>query len=348
MNRDNQRNQDPWGRKDQEDISFDDLVKKFSLLFGGKGQGSGANGSSGDGGFNFPTKKTLLYILFGFLVFYGWMCVYVLDSPERAVILRFGEYHTETGEGLNFMLAGIDEKYQENVAITRRHSQTANMLTKDENLVDVTVSVQYRIKNLKDFVLNVRDPESSLREATESALRHVVGDNTLEETLTIGRERIAQDVNSRLQSYIDLYQTGLVVQQVNIEKTDPPSAVKEAFDDVVAAREDKVKLQNEAERYGLSIVPEARGQAYARIKSAEAYRAEVVANAEGEATRFDKLLIEYKKAPKVTRDRLYIDAMQSLYSNSSKVMVDVEGGNNLMYLPLDKILEQKKSQEDKE
>ena len=210
------------------------------------------------------------------------------------------------------------------------------------------MSVQYRIKNLKDFVLNVRDPESSLREATESALRHVVGDNTLEETLTIGRERIAQDVSSRLQSYIDLYQTGLVVQQVNIEKTDPPSAVKEAFDDVVAAREDKVKLQNEAERYGLSIVPEARGQAYARIKAAEAYREEVVANAEGEAARFDKLLIEYKKAPKVTRDRLYIDAMQSLYSNSSKVMVDVEGGNNLMYLPLDKILEQKKSQEDKE
>ena len=163
----------------------------------------------------------------------------------------------------------------------------------------------------------------------------------MEETLTIGRERIAQDVSSRLQSYIDLYQTGLVVQQVNIEKTDPPSAVKEAFDDVVAAREDKVKLQNEAERYGLSIVPAARGQAYARIKAAEAYREEVVANAEGEAARFDKLLIEYKKAPKVTRDRLYIDAMQSLYSNSSKVMVDVEGGNNLMNLPLDKILEQK-------
>ena len=200
------------------------------------------------------------------------MSIYQLDSPERAVVLRFGEYHEETGEGLNFMLAGIDERYVENVALTRRYSQTANMLTKDENLVDVTISVQYRIKNLKDFVLNVRDPESSLREATESSLRHVVGDNTLEETLTTGREMIAQDVDARLQSYLDLYATGLVVQQVNIEKTDPPSAVKASFDDVVAAREDKEKLQNEADRYGLSIVPEARGQAFARIQAAEAYQ----------------------------------------------------------------------------
>ena len=344
MNWDNQNNQDPWGRKDQDDVSFDDLIKKFSVMFGK--QGSGSNGSSGGGGFQFPTKKTFLYGFFGLLVLYASMSIYQLDSPERALVLRFGEYHSETGEGLNFMFAGIDERYVENVALTRRYSQTANMLTKDENLVDVTVSVQYRIRNLKDFVLNVNDPESSLREATESSLRHVVGDNTLDETLTTGRETIAQDVDTRLQSYLDLYETGLVVQQVNIEKTDPPSAVKASFDDVVAAREDKVKLQNEAERYGLSIVPEARGQAFARIQAAEAYREEVVANAEGEASRFDKLLTEYSKAPKVTRDRLYLDAMQNLYSNSTKVMVDVEGGNNLMYLPLDKILEQNKSQEE--
>ena len=344
-NQNNQNDQDPWGRKNQDDISFDDLIKKFSVMFS-KQTSSGSNGSSGNNGMSFPTKKTFLYGFFGLLVIYASMCVYQLDSPERAVVLRFGEYYEETGEGLNFMLAGVDEKYVENVALTRRYSQTANMLTKDENLVDVTVSVQYRIKNLKDFVLSVKDPESSLREATESSLRHVVGDNTLEETLTTGRETIAQDVDARLQSYLDLYQTGLVVQQVNIEKTDPPSAVKASFDDVVAAREDKVKLQNEAERYGLSIVPEARGRAFARIQAAEAYREEVVANAEGEVARFDKLLFEYQKAPKVTRDRLYLDAMQTLYSNSTKIMVDVEGGNNLMYLPIDKIIQQNKSQED--
>ena len=167
MNWDNQNNQDPWGRKDQDEGSFDDLIKKFSVMFGK--QGSGSNGSSGGNGFNFPTKKAFLYGFFGLLVIYASMSIYQLDSPERAVVLRFGEYHEETGEGLNFMLAGIDERYVENVALTRRYSQTANMLTKDENLVDVTISVQYRIKNLKDFVLNVRDPVSSLREATESS-----------------------------------------------------------------------------------------------------------------------------------------------------------------------------------
>ena len=246
------------------------------------------------------------------------------------------------------MIAGIDERYTENVALTRRFSQTANMFTKDENLVDVTISVQYRIKNLKDFVLNVNDPEASLRQATESALRHVVGDNSLEETLTTGRQTLALNVQDRLQNYLDLYATGLIIQQVNIEKTDPPSAVKDAFDDVVAAREDKVRLQNEAERYALSIVPEARGQAVARVQQAEAYREEVIANAEGEVVRFEKLLAEYKKAPKVTRDRLYLDAIQSVLSSSTKIMVDVEGGNNLLYLPLDKIMEQNKKRDDDE
>ena len=179
-------------------------------------------------------------------------------------------------------------------------------------------------------------------------MRYVVGDNTLEETLTTGREILAQNVQTRLQNYLDVYGTGLNVQQVNIEKTDPPAAVKDAFDDVVAAREDKVRLQNEAERYALSIVPEARGQAIARIQDAEGYQAEVIANAEGEVVRFEKLLSEYKKAPKVTRDRLYLDAMQSVLSNSTKIMVDVEGGNNLLYLPLDKIMEQNKKQEDED
>ena len=220
------------------------------------------------------------------------------------------------------------------------------MLTKDENIVDVTVSAQYRIANLKDFVLNVKDPENSLKQALDSALRHVVGDFTLDQTLTVGRENIAQEVQERMQAYLNIYSTGLLVQQVNIEKTDPPSAVKDAFDDVVAAREDKERLQNEAERYALSIVPEARGQAQARIREAEGYKLEVVANAEGEVDRFNKLLQEYKKAPIVTRDRLYLDALQSVLSNSTKVMVDVEGGNNLLYLPLDKIMEENKKKGD--
>jgi len=293
-----------------------------------------------------PVGRVMAYALFGLLVLAGFQSVYVVEEQERAVILRLGKFNEEQQPGLNFKIPIIDEKFTENVTITRRESQSVSMLTKDENIVDVTVSAQYRIANLKDFVLNVRDPENSLKQALDSALRFVVGDFTLDQTLTVGRQNIAQEVQERMQSYLDIYSTGLLVQQVNIEKTDPPSAVKDAFDDVVAAREDKERLQNEAERYALSIVPEARGKAQAVIKEAEGYRLAVVANAEGEVDRFNKLLEEYTKAPVVTRDRLYLDALQSVLSNSTKVMVDVEGGNNLLYLPLDKIMEENKKKGD--
>jgi membrane protease subunit HflK len=342
MNWDNQ-DKDPWGGKNDAP-NFDDLLKKFSSVLGAK-KTTSSNGSGSGGGNKLSSSRIFLYAFFAFLIVYASQCIYQLDASERAVILRLGKFHEEQSEGLNFRLAGIDDRYIENVSLTRRYTQTNSMLTKDENIVDVTVSAQYRIANLKDFVLNVKDPEGSLRNAIESALRHVVGDNTLDQTLTVGRENIAFDVQTRLQTYLDSYQTGLLVQQVNIEKTDPPSAVKDAFDDVVAAREDKERLQNEAERYALSIVPEARGQAQARIRQAEGYKLEVVANAEGEVARFTNLLEEYSKAPEVTRDRLYLDALQSVLSNSTKVMVDVEGGNNLLYLPLDKIMEENKKQE---
>ena len=343
MNWDNQ-DKDPWGGKNDAP-DFDDLLKKFSSVLGAKKATSSNGSGSGGGGSKLSSSRIFLYAFFAFLIVYASQCIYQLDASERAVILRLGKFHEEQSEGLNFRLAGIDDRYIENVSLTRRYTQTNSMLTKDENIVDVTVSAQYRIANLKDFVLNVKDPEGSLRNAIESALRHVVGDNTLDQTLTVGRENIAFDVQNRLQAYLDTYQTGLLVQQVNIEKTDPPSAVKDSFDDVVAAREDKERLQNEAERYALTIVPEARGQAQARIRQAEGYKLEVVANAEGEVARFTNLLEEYSKAPEVTRDRLYLDALQSVLSNSTKVMVDVEGGNNLLYLPLDKIMEENKKQE---
>ena len=336
MNWDNQ-DKDPWGGKNDAP-DFDDLIKKFSTFLGGK-DSSNKKSSGGGGGMKIPTTRIFLYGFFAFLIIYASQSIYQLDASERAVILRFGKFYEEQQEGLNFRLAGIDERYIENVSLTRRYTQTNSMLTKDENIVDVTVSAQYRIANLKDFVLNVKDPEGSLRQAIESALRHVVGDNTLEQTLTVGRENIAKEVQGRLQQILDIYQTGLIVQQVNIEKTDPPAAVKDAFDDVVAAREDKERLQNEAERYALTIVPEARGQAQARIRNAEGYLLEVIANAEGEVGRFTQLLEEYEKAPKVTRDRMYIDAMQSVLSNTTKVMIDVDNGNNLMLLPLDQMMQ---------
>ena len=339
------KDKDPWGNQN-DGPDFDELMKKFSAILGGK-KSSSNNGSGGNNsGLKMPVGRIMTYALFGLLVLAGFQSIYIVEEQKRAVILRLGEFKEEQQPGLNFKIPIIDQKFEENVTVTRRESQSVSMLTKDENIVDVTVSAQYRIANLKDFVLNVKDPEGSLRNAIESALRHVVGDNTLDQTLTVGRENIAQEVQSRLQAYLDIYQTGLIVQQVNIEKTDPPAAVKNAFDDVVAAREDKERLQNEAERYALSIVPEARGQAQARIKEAEAYKEAVVAEAEGEVERFNQLLAEYLKAPDVTRDRLYLDALQSVLSNSTKVMVDVEGGNNLLYLPLDKIMEENKKKGD--
>ena len=205
MNWDNKEN-DPWGNKNDAP-DFDELMKKFSSILGGKKSSTNGSGSgSGDGGsgFNFPSSRMLMYALFAFSIVYASQCIYQLDASERAVILRLGKFYEEQEEGLNFRLAGIDERYIENVSLTRRYTQTNSMLTKDENIVDVTVSAQYRIANLKDFVLNVKDPEGSLRNAIESALRHVVGDNTLDQTLTVGRENIAQEVQSRLQSYLDI------------------------------------------------------------------------------------------------------------------------------------------------
>ena len=203
---------------------------------------------------------------------------YQTEAAERDVVLRLGKYLKETGPGLNFKIPLVDEKFTEDVSVTRKETINADMLTQDENIVDVSISVQYRISNLKDFILNVKSPEESLRQAAESALRHVVGDNSLDQALTVGRESIGDQVKERIQSYLNLYEAGIVVEIVNVQGTNPPSAVKDAFDDFIAAREDKERYQNEAQRYAFTIVPEARGQAQARIQEAEGYKLEVVAS----------------------------------------------------------------------
>jgi membrane protease subunit HflK len=217
------------------------------------------------------------------------------------------------------------------------------MLTEDENIVDISLSAQYTIIDSQSFLLRVRDPETSLKHAAESALRHVIGSAELHQVLTEGRKAISIDVQARLQRYLDLYQTGILVTTVNIEDAQPPAEVQAAFDDVIRAKEDEQRVKNEAETYRNGIVPEARGQASRQIEEASAYKEQVVAEADGEAQRFEKLLAEYEKAPEVTRQRLYIDAMQSVMSKTSKVMVDVDGGN-LMYLPLDKLMKQSGAQ----
>jgi membrane protease subunit HflK len=334
---------DPWGN-DQGPPDLDEAFRKFKDKFAGK-KGSGGNGSGGGNAPQMPafSGKLIVLALAVVAVLYAASGFYTVDAQEQAVVLRFGKYHETRGAGLHFNPPLIDTVLKLNITKQRSQRFQETMLTEDENIVDISLSAQYTIIDSQSFLLRVRDPETSLKHAAESALRHVIGSAELHQVLTEGRKAISIDVQARLQRYLDLYQTGILVTTVNIEDAQPPAEVQAAFDDVIRAKEDEQRVKNEAETYRNGIVPEARGQASRQIEEASAYKEQVVAEADGEAQRFEKLLAEYEKAPKVTRQRLYIDAMQSVMSKTSKVMVDVDGGN-LMYLPLDKLMKQSGAQ----
>ena len=328
-------NKDPWGRNDTPP-EIDEVIKKvrqrIESIFGGGSSGD----SSGGGGFSLKSLPLILSVLVLLWVGAG---IYQVEQAERSVVLRLGKFEEIKGPGLRWNPPIIDAWEIVDVVRVRPHRHDALMLTKDENIVDVTVSIQYQIADPQKYVLDIRDADASLVQATESALRHVVGGSIMDDALTTGREVIAQDVKARLQRYLNKYNTGLEVVIVNIEDSSPPNQVQEAFDDVIKAREDEVRARNEAETYANGLVPEARGQAQRMLQDAEAYKEQVISEAEGDATRFNLLLSEYQKAPDVTRNRLYLDSIQGVMSNSTKVMIDVEGGNNILYLPLDKIAE---------
>ena len=327
----NDNNKDPWGREAPPEI--DDVIKKaketINSIFGG-----GGSSEDGSGGFSKKNFTTALVILILGYVTFG---IYQVEEAERSVVLRLGKFQEIKGPGLRWNPPVVDSWEIVDVVRVRPHRHDALMLTKDENIVDVTVSVQYQIADPMKYVLDIRDADASLAQATESALRHVVGGSIMDDALTTGRELIAQEVRGRLQNYLDRYSTGLEVLIVNIEDSSPPNQVQEAFDDVIKAREDEVRARNEAETYANGLVPEARGQAQRMLQDAEAYKEQVISEAQGDAARFSLLLAEYQKAPDVTRNRLYLESIQGVMSNSTKVMVDVEGGNNILYLPLDKI-----------
>lgn len=346
----NSNNQDPWGgrrnggggggdKKGPPDLdeAFRKLQDSLNGMFGsGKKRGGGGDRNIGKGG-----GYGLLGIgLAALAAIWLYNAVYVVDEQEQAVVLRFGKYYETVGPGLNIYFPPIDRKYMENVTRERAYTKQGQMLTEDENIVEVPLTVQYRISNLQDFVLNVDQPEVSLQHATDSALRHVVGSTSMDQVLTEGREQMAVDIRERLQRFLDTYRTGITVTQVNVQSAAAPREVQEAFDDVIRAREDEQRARNQAESYANGVVPEARGQAQRIIEDANGYRDEVIARAKGEADRFTKLVAEYRKAPEVTRQRLYLDTMQEVYSNSSKVLVTAKDGqNNLLYLPLDKMVE---------
>lgn len=339
----NSNDNDPWGGRRgggrQGPPDLDEALRKLqdnlNSLFGGRKRGGDSAGGGKGGGLG------LVAIGFGVLAaLWLYSAVYVVDEQEQAVILRFGKYHETVGPGLNLYLPPIDRKFQENVTRERAYSKQGQMLTEDENIIEVPLTVQYRISNLQEFVLNVDQPEVSLQHATDSALRHVVGSTSMDQVLTEGREQMAIDVRERLQRFLDTYKTGITVTQVNIQSAAAPREVQEAFDDVIRAREDEQREKNQAEAYANGVIPEARGQAQRLIEDANGYREEVVARAQGEAERFSKLLTEYQKAPQVTRQRLYLETMQDLLGNTSKVLMSGEQGqNSLLYLPLDKMME---------
>ena len=332
---------DPWGNRQDEgppdlDEAFKKLQNNLGKMFGGGGRSSGGRSSGGN-----PVSKSILWLaLLGAAVVYGMMGVYTLDEQERGVVLRLGTA-TESilMPGLSWQPPLIDKVIIHNVSRVRSHPQQAEMLTEDENIVKVKLTVQYVIDDVKAFALNVKSPEQSLYQSTESAVRHVVGSTEMDRVLTEGRAIMGTEIKTRIQDYMNDYGTGIAVTQVNIDETAPPDAVREAFDEVIRAREDEVRVRNEANAYANKVIPEARGEAQRYLEEAEAYRRQVVAEARGESERFSKLLVEYQVAPEVTRERMYIDTLESVMSQSSKVMIDVEGGNNMMYLPLDRMVQ---------
>jgi modulator of FtsH protease HflK len=335
---------DPWGSNrgnrgnqgppDLDEV-FKNLQKKFGSLFGGKGRRSGGGGGAGLAGGGFGIGLVIAILL----VFWIATGFYKVEEAERAVVLRFGKHVETTQRGLHWHLPVPIERV-EKVDITKVYTIPLNstMLTQDENIVDILGTVQYQIDDAEKYLFNVRGPEASLVQVTESALRESIGRSKMDYVITEGRGEIAIQVKGIIQEIVNNYQTGLNIFKVNIQSAKPPEAVKDAFDDVTQAREDEERFKNEAEAYRNDVLPKARGAAARLREEAEAYKNEVIARAEGEAERFEQLLKEYKKAPEITRERLYIDMMETVLSNSSKVVVDVEGGNNLLYLPLDKMM----------
>ncbi len=326
----NNRDRDPWGGNNNPP-DIDEVLKKFKAqfnsFFGGKSSGGSPKG------FRRMIPSALIIVA----VIYSLFGLYTVDAQEQAVVLRFGKYADTKGPGIHWNPPIVDTRFIVNTEKLFTHTTNSSILTKDENIVNVEIAVQYKRSNPEFFLLEAASPEDSLAQASESSLRHVVGSNSMDSVLTTGREQIALDVKSRLQARLDTYKTGIEIVAATIRESRPPEAVKAAFDDVVKAREDEVRLRNEAETYANEVVPIARGEAKRALEDAQGYKQKVISEAEGEASRFDQLLIEYKKSPEVTRKRLYLDAVQSVMNNSTKVMIDVKEGNNILYLPLDQI-----------
>jgi membrane protease subunit HflK len=354
------KDNDPWGRpsNDQRPPDLDEVVRKLQEklggLFGGK-SGGGAGG--GRGGAPIKANSTALLAIGGlFVAVWAAFGIYIVAPAERGVAMRFGAHSDTTLPGLHWnwpypigavIKLDVDQIRNQEIGFrTGGRGQSsivpkldeALMLTRDENIVDVKFEVQYRVKDAAAFLFKVSDPEETLKQVVESAVREVVGQSDMDFVITEGRSEIATRVSQLTQETLDRYGTGLQVTGINMQNAQPPEQVQDAFHDVVKAREDEQRLKNEAEAYANDIVPKARGQAARQIEEANAYRDRVIAQAEGEAARFVKVLDEYKKAPDVTRRRMYLDTMEEVLASTDKVIVDTQSNNNVMLLPLDRLM----------
>jgi membrane protease subunit HflK len=336
---------DPWknkGGKNQGPPDLDELLndlgKKVSGIFGGKGNGKSTGGSSPSGKSLSTIGVSLVLIIA--IVVYAFSGFYTIKEAEQGLVLRFGQYSGTVEPGLRWKWTFIDRIIPVDMQSTRDMPSSGFMLTQDENVVRVEMQIQYRVVNARNYIFSVTNADDSLNQSLDSALRYVVGHAVMDDILTSGREAIRQSVWEELEKIIEPYNLGLIIVDVNFKDARPPNEVKDAFDDAISAQEDEVRFLREAEAYARGIEPRARGRVKRMEQEALAYKSRTVLDAQGEVAKFNKLLPEYLAAPKVTRERLYIATMEKVYSNTSKVMVDVDGGNNMMYLPLDKIIQQ--------
>lgn len=328
---------DPWGNKSGNDKGppdLDQVFRKLAKMFGGKGSG---NKSSGSG---FGTAGILVVVGIAVVV---WVLsgFYSVKEAQRGVALRFGEFVGLVDPGLQWKPTFIEEVYPVDVETVRSIPASGSMLTSDENVVQVEMDVQYRVTDPYKYMFSAVDANASLREATDSALRYVVGHNRMDDILTTGREGIRNDTWKELERIIKPYNLGLTIVDVNFLPARPPEEVKNAFDDAISAQEDEQRFIREAEAYSREIEPKARGAVERMAQQAEAYKQRVTLEAQGKVASFEKLLPEYKAAPEVTRQRLYLDTMQDVMAGNNKVIVDTKNTGNMMYLPLDKFMDRK-------
>ena len=330
---DNGNGKDPWQRDGNQPNDLDQIVqewqKKFSRILGG---GGGGKGGGGAGGLALAVVILAAWLLTGF---------YRVDEAERGVVQRFGAFTETTLPGLRWHLPfPIESVDLVNTTAISNYAYRTEMLTADEQYVYIDMVVQYRRSDPVKYSFEVVDPDMTLQDVTESALREVVGTTTLEQLVTARRDEIASRTQEVLQATIDNYGngTGITVTSISLETVNYPQAVQAAVDDAQKARNDSERFILEADEYANDIIPKARGDAARVLEDAQAYRDRKIADAEGEAARFESLLTEYQKAPRVTRDRLYLEAVEEVYGNSAKILIDGDGSGNLLYLPLDQLM----------